>query len=186
MKSLNELIARMANREDDCKGRFWEGRFKAQRLCSQAAILSCSVYVDLNPIRAKAATTPETSHFTSAYERIREYRRNPKKESALWITPISNTTTRRGFLDISLPDYLKLLDSTGRVLRHNKRGAIAADLAPILERIGIKSSHWIDIATKFRHWFADIAGTGSDLQQAANNLEQAWCKGVNIARSAYF
>ena len=73
MRSLNEPIARRANEEDACTGRFWEGRFKSQPILDEAGLLACCVYVDLNPLRANMAATPETSDFTAIQQRLREF-----------------------------------------------------------------------------------------------------------------
>ena len=74
MRALAEPIARAANVEDECRGRFWQGRFSSQKLTDEMAILACSAYVDLNPVRAGVAPTPEASQYTSAYERIESER----------------------------------------------------------------------------------------------------------------
>jgi hypothetical protein len=74
MRCLCEKIARAGNHEDGSSGRFWAGRFKSVALLDEAAILACSVYVDLNPIRAGLATTPEESAYTSGRDRIRSMR----------------------------------------------------------------------------------------------------------------
>lgn len=80
MGRLNEFIARAANKEDEVKGRFWESRFKCQALLDEAAIAACMVYVDLNPIRAGLAATPEESDFTSIQDRIRAWYRETMAE----------------------------------------------------------------------------------------------------------
>lgn len=74
MKNLNEYIAREANKEDNCTGKYWEGRYKSQALLDETAVLSCMAYVDLNPIRANIAETLEDSDFTSIQERIAHFK----------------------------------------------------------------------------------------------------------------
>jgi len=70
MKLIKEKLARQANKEDKVTGHFWEGRFKSVPLLDEAAVIAGMVYVDLNPIRARIAETPEESDHTSVQERI--------------------------------------------------------------------------------------------------------------------
>jgi len=88
MKALCEPIARLANFQDNVTGHFWEGRFKAQAITDEAGLLACSMYVDLNPIRAAMASTPEESIHTSAYDRIKALAGNTIASAAVDLVAI--------------------------------------------------------------------------------------------------
>jgi hypothetical protein len=78
MRLLTQPFAAWANKCERETGRFFQGRFRAVRLCDEAAILACAVYVDLNPIRASLAQTLEESEHTSIQRRIQSLASNDK------------------------------------------------------------------------------------------------------------
>jgi hypothetical protein len=141
MRSLNEDLARRANVEDGCKGRFWEGRFKSQALLDESAVLTCMSYVDLNPVRAGVAETPEASDFTSIQQRIAAYAKSSDETASVMprLTPLASPNQeahQQAFL-FSTEDYLTLVDWSDRAIREDKRGTISSALPPILERLRI-------------------------------------------------
>lgn len=73
MKLVSERIAKWCNAEDGITGHFWEGRFKGVLLLDERALLTCSMYVDLNRIQAEMARSIESSDFTAIQRRIRAF-----------------------------------------------------------------------------------------------------------------
>ena len=155
MGLLNEQIAREANKEDECTGRFWEGRFKSQALLDEAAVLSCMAYVDLNPVRAGIADDLQNSDFTSIQARIREIQAEKQKTekpavAGAELPPdllpfVEKEHRERKFAAIpyNLKDYLELVDWTGRCIREDKRGSIDAATPTILQKLGIDEQEWL-------------------------------------------
>jgi REP element-mobilizing transposase RayT len=174
MRCLNEAIARQANEEDHCTGRFWEGRFKSQALLDDKALAACLVYVDLNPVRAGLATTPETSDHTSVKARIAAAT-SPAKTKALQpahLMPFVGYPREpmpKG-LPFRLPDYLELVDWTGRNLREDKKGAIPAHLPPILERLQLDPRYWLYMTRNFESRFKGCVGAAYTLKSACQKL----------------
>jgi hypothetical protein len=54
----------------------------------------------------------------------------------------------------SLKDYLQLVDTTGRMIRTDKRGAIPINLPPILERLSINRQQWLQQSQQFEKLYA--------------------------------
>ena len=194
MRMLAEKIARLANKEDDCTGRFWEGRFKCQPLLDEGALLACAAYVDLNPIRAGIAATPEGSEFTSIQDRIiaKSFACTANCGAAptsgsrrdAWLAPVSLNDQHRpgpdpscsgrrasdkGFLPMSADEYINLIDWTGRQRVDGTFGAIPETCAPILERFGLAGETWCDLVRGFGRLFRRVAGKLDSLAQSAKN-----------------
>jgi REP element-mobilizing transposase RayT len=163
MKIVNEHMARRANLEDNCTGHFWESRFKSQALLDQRALLSCMAYVDLNPIKAKMATTPETSEHTCIKERIDTLKNRTRLKASIECF-VGNKSDSKG-LPFFLKDYIELLDWTGRIIRNSKRGAINQDLPPVLERLALDKEAWLILTTQFEQQFGQWVGAEHIVRQ---------------------
>jgi hypothetical protein len=289
-------IGRRCNRETGKHGRFFEERFRSVRLLDEAAVLACALYIDLNPIRAGQAETPEQSEFTSAYDRIQgrkqraaraaergmpipeegglllDMRCAAETDADAWLAPITLDASQRlntllsqwfdgaasiewtdltttdavattadatalaealgdpeapcgtdqpadtsptnhrletksppkrhlpaaeanhfpasrasnkGFLSLTLDEYLQLLDWTGRQIRPDKRGAIPSDLPPILERLGIRSESWLALIENFATWFRVAAGRVPQLLAEAQRLGRRWLRSRRRCAQAF-
>ena len=177
MKCLNEPIARQANAEDGCTGHFWEARFQSQALRSERALLAAMAYVDLNPVRAGIAPTPEESEYTSIRRRVcndldlREQRGpvrrllergdlhhfkmpiRPLLPFPDTVHPMDGSRSSTDMLPMRERDYLQLVDATGRLIVPGKHGRIDASVAPILDRLGLSYADWVQASTGFRQHY---------------------------------
>ncbi len=66
-------------------------------------------------------------------------------------------------LPFNLPDYIQLVELTGRCIREDKRGYIENNLPDILQRLGICSENWLILTTQFRKVFHGAVGNSQAL-----------------------
>jgi len=177
MKCLKEPLARMANKEDQCKGTFFEGRFKSIAILDEEALLTTLAYVDLNLVAAGVAKTPEESEHTSVKARVdhcrdqgtlnevidqpadrtrhdRTRHDTPWEHESFWLVPIEDRRegggTRAGISPhMNLASYLRLLDFSSRLLRAGK-ARVPKEVAGILDRLGSSPDVWQHRLEKLR------------------------------------
>ena len=180
MGNLNEFIARKANKEDGCSGRFWEGRFKLQSILDLTALLQTLCYVDLNPLRAKMAKTPEGSTYTSVRRRLRF--------ESDGLTPFKPKKSLGDYdfgsqvIPISFTDYLELLDWSARVYKQSKRVTMDAATPPIMDRLGYTQEQWKKEIKPRLDWKQKALGSAARLRAYCDAIGQCWIWGVSGAR----
>lgn len=195
MRCLNEHLARQANEEDGCTGRFWEGRFRSQALLDEAAVLTCMSYVDLNPVRAGIAETPEESNFTSIQKRIRQYQsqcnRSANKQTEqrpISLMPLVKQGQERheNTIGFTQTEYLELIDWAGWAIRENKRGTIGEHAPPILQRLGLDAERYLEhLSGEAATENPAMLGHMEQIRRAVKMLGRSFIKGIGEARRLY-
>jgi len=165
-------------------------------------VLACLVYVDLNPVRAAIAKTPEDSDYSSIQRRIRTLQGASEssadgKNAEQDLVPAPTQPPElypfvggvreggRDGLPFHLADYLELVNWTGRAVRADKRGAIADDLPPILERIGITPAAWLQLAEDFETHFCIWIGQAEHVERVCKRERQRWARGIRACRRLF-
>lgn len=186
MRSLNEYIARKANKEDDCKGRFWEGRFKSQALLDEKALLTCMAYVDLNPIRAKMSNSVESSEYTSVFERVHGKSHHTEQNTLTnkSLVKFIGTDNSQG-IAYSLNDYLELIDWTGKIIQEDKHVDIFKQAPPLLNVLGLDSATWQQLANNFGKTYHGAVGSADELALFAAHTGKKWMSGKRAQYKIY-
>ena len=197
MRCLNEYIARKANKEDKCTGKFWEGRYKSQALLGEAAVLTYMAYVDLNPVRANMAKTPESSDYTSVQQRIASTKKQTlhqkqKKDISpptVKLMPLVKQTSDNhpNAIGYTLKDYIKLIDWIGRSKRNDKRGSIDERTPPILQRLELNADDFIEHVLTYedKHFYPVAIGPIDKLKKLALHWKQKFIKGQYALQRLY-
>ena len=184
MRCLNEPIARQANEEDKCTGRFWEGRFKSQALLNEQAVLACMAYVDLNPVRAALCESLEDSEFTSIKQRIEQINQSSVQSAVKLADFIGNKNQEAG-IAFSLTDYLELTDWTGRCMHPKKKGYIPDTTPKILHQLGLDEATWLETVTSFKSKFHTFIGSEQQLKATCEQHHKQWTKGLSLCRRLF-
>ena len=172
MKAIKEPLARLANKEDDCKGTFWESRYKSIAILDKEALLATCAYIDLNPVAAGIAATPETSRHTSVRQRVRhvkakgklkqlkaaaagsvagsraagrieqDHRLCPLEDRHARASAAKDGELREGMLDGFSLGSYLLLVDYTSRLCRNGKARLSRELAGIFERLGTSSEFW--------------------------------------------
>ena len=138
--------------------------------------MACMAYVDLNPIRTKMATTPEKSDHTSVKKRCEKAQKSRapnqinQQEKTLYPFVGNPRQDQPEGIQMRLSDYLELVDSTGRVLRKDKRGTISSVAERILNRLDVDEDQWLEMTSNFEECFSSFVGGESSLRMACENV----------------
>ena len=164
MRYLNEPLARWANREDGCTGRFWQGRFHSETLLDEGAVLAAMAYVDLNPVRAGLTECAETAKYTGLVRRLEA---EGSQDHGLG---------RLEELGLRLSDYVRLV-------QWMERGEQTNESTPKTGRLAQYTADGWGRRLKALKTHCRVQGAAPLLREFAQACGQRWFKGVGWAPS---
>ena len=85
---------------------------------------------------------------------------------------------------LTLAEYLKLVDETGRQIVADKK-SISCEVAPILERLKINTDEWVKQTEFFRDSFRRVVGPEEVIKSAAKKVKKCWFQGLRAARKLF-
>ena len=179
MAKLNEYIARRANKEEGCSGRFWEGRFKCRALLDEKALLVCMGYVDLNVLRAGLTTLPERGEHSSFYLRCKAAREGYQPTQLLPF--VGKAGGEEKGLPFELTEYFKMVDQMGRCVRGEKVNSLKEGQASIMVRLGLDENATA-LFQEFEHHFPCAVGDTCSLQAFKQSTGRKRISGMASAR----
>ena len=138
--------------------------------------------LDLNPVRAAMAETPESSEYTSIKARIAV----PEIAEKLlpFLTTANDYKINRpdSVLPFGWADYLELVDWTGRAIRKDKRGSIPANLPSIFSRLNMDAHQWLKQHRMLESHYPCFMGQWRQMKSACEQLKRNWSKGIHSSR----
>ncbi|MEM9073407.1 MAG: hypothetical protein AAGE52_33185 [Myxococcota bacterium] len=191
MRCLNESIARRANAEEDCKGRFWEGRFRCQPLLDDAAVLTCMAYVDLNPVRAGITKSLERSKHTSIAKRMQQLDAALKSDAApvpKGLTPFAEQVaarSRRTIVPMQFVDYVELLEWTGRSVRSRGPSGTFKDEPKLLTRLRLNRNAFVAMMRSHGLRTTSVLGSLDLVDAFADENGKHWVQGRSVSQKLY-
>lgn len=180
MRTLNEYIARKANAEDACTGRFWEGRFKSQALLDDASVIACMAYVDLNPIRAGIAENIEQAEYTSIKRRLEASATGRRASELVAINELPSSA------HVScLSDYIAILNSLYRPKachnRHPKK-KYSSNTQLVFAWLNQQSKNFQQLAGSIETDFSHAMGNYDAMKKYQQRVGQKHLRGINRAK----
>jgi len=188
MSRLNEPLAKQSNKEENCTGAFWQGRYSAQALLDEAAVFSCMAYVDLNPVRAKITEKLETSNHTSIKKRLEGIKQvepvDIQKKLDTSISAISNQISSKK-LPMSLKSYIELIEWTGQNIIHQNKATMPKNISSCLKQFNLQQNHWLKQLENFDQHYCHVIGSMELIKEKAKQLKKRCMKGMSAAKLLY-
>jgi REP element-mobilizing transposase RayT len=181
MRRINEPLAKSSNNEDFCKGHFWESRFQSQALLDEGAALTCMAYVDLNPIRAKMATSLKESEHTSIKKRLESL---TEEELNGTLKSIAGKVKNRTMV-LPLQDYIELVEWTGHAIVYPDKAKLPAQVTSTLAHLNIQQDNWLGQVQTYGGNYYRFVGSLDKIKAKTKALGQKWLKGLHQVQKLY-